>query len=79
MPTKLKKYGGPSVIFRGHIAVQKLLLSAHIHATKIAMYKGKLGSVWEADTDRGKRWVSHNDEAGWKISKTPPVAAQASQ
>jgi hypothetical protein len=63
---------GIAVHFRGSVAVHKLLASAGMHATKVEMYKGALGSTWVADTDKGNRWVSHG-EGGWKISKAPPA------
>ena len=59
--------------FRGHVAVQKVLLSAGMHATKIGLYRNRLGSIWEVETDKGTRWVSYTEKYHWKISKTPPL------
>ncbi len=72
MPKK-SHYKGPPPICAGNIAVAKRLASAGMHATKIELYKGQLGCCWEADTERGKRWVSHGKD-GWRISKVPPGA-----
>jgi hypothetical protein len=68
------KHHNQGPLFRGNIAVQKLLLSAGLRATKIGLYRNRLGSIWEVETDSGKRWVSHTEKYHWKISKTPPGA-----
>jgi hypothetical protein len=66
-----------AVHFPGSVAVHRLLLSAGMHATKVTMWRGEIGSTWVADTDRGQRWVRHTDD-GWKILKAPPVVAKVS-
>lgn len=62
---------GVSMHFRGSVAVKQRLLSAGMHATKVEMYRG-IGETWVAETERGRRWVSHTKQ-GWKISKAAPV------
>ena len=79
MPMKPKqKYQGQWVIFQGTIAAQKRLKSARMEVLRIAMYRGMMGQIWEADTDHGKRWVSHT-ACGWQISKTPPAKARPAE
>ena len=65
--------GSVAASFRGRAAVRKVLQRAGMQVTKVEMYHGALGSIWEADTDRGKRWVRHNN-SGWRILKAPPAA-----
>lgn len=60
-----------SVHFSGRIAACRVLLSYGMHATRVEMYRG-LKECWEADTERGRRWVRHT-EGGWRISKVAPV------
>lgn len=71
--TKQHKHQGTGVMFQGTIGAQKRLASCHLTVLHIAMYKGGLGFVWEADTDHGKRWVRFSEKGGWQISKTPPA------
>jgi hypothetical protein len=72
MHAKQNRRPGPSVGFRGHDAVHRLLASAGMAANKISLYQTAPGELWEAETNRGPRWVSHTKD-GWKISKVPPA------
>ena len=60
-----------SVHFRGSIAARRVLLSYGMHATKVSMYRA-LAECWEADTERGPRWVCHTG-GGWRVFKTAPA------
>jgi hypothetical protein len=60
------------VIFQGTIAAQKRLASANLECLRISMWNNATGFIWEAVTNKGRRWVSYTDEGGWKISKEPP-------
>jgi len=62
---------GVGIHFRGSIAARRVLLSYGMHATKVEMYRG-LKECWQADTERGRRWVRHT-EGGWRISKVAPL------
>jgi hypothetical protein len=85
MPTKTKQTQDPSatyregiaVHFRGSVAVKMRLQSAGMQVTRVSMWRGALGETWEAETDRGKRWVRHTD-SGWQILKAPPVKEKVS-
>lgn len=72
-PTKPSK-DAVSVHFPGTIAAQKRLQSAGMVVHGIELYRNQIGQAWEADTDRGKRWVVFDLKTGWKISKEPPAA-----
>jgi hypothetical protein len=61
------------IAFTGSVSAQKRLTSAGMEVFRIAMYMNRLGHVWEADTSRGKRWVSYSEIAGWNIAKVPPM------
>jgi hypothetical protein len=70
---------GTGVYFQGTIGAQKRLASCHLVVLRIVMYKGGLGNVWEADTDKGKRWISYSEKAGWQIAKAPPQRPEHAQ
>jgi len=74
-PKQSKERAGVSMHFLGGLAVQKRLASSGMQAGKISCYRGRLGRVWEADTDKGKRWVSYCEKGGSKISRMPPAVA----
>ena len=65
---------GQKVHFSGADAARRRLESAHLKVGTLTAYKsakGGLGSVWEASTSAGQRWVLH-DADGWRILKAPP-------
>jgi len=81
MPTQQQqqpKHQGSNSIFRGQSAVVRRLSSvrlpdgAHLVVARVDCYRGRIGHMWEATTDHGKRWVLWSMEAGWRILKTPP-------
>jgi hypothetical protein len=60
------------VAFSGTVGAQRRLTSAGLVVHKLSMYRGRIGRVWEAETDKGPRWISYDDRTGWKISKVAP-------
>ena len=74
-PPSSHRHEAHAVVFKGNSAVYRLLASAGLRANKVQVCLGT-SSTWEADTDKGKRWVSHG-AGGWRISKTPPEAKTA--
>lgn len=61
-----------ATIYPGADAVKKRLKSCGLVASKVTMYQGGRGSIWEATTDKGLRWVTWNGGA-WTVAKVPPA------
>ena len=59
------------VHFRGSLILEKVLLSAGLHASKVTKCREADEPTWECDTERGKRWVVHAG-GGWRVEKVPP-------
>lgn len=79
MPTQQQpKHQGSNGIFRGQSAVVRRLRSVrlpdgtHLVVARVDCYRGRVGNMWEATTNAGKRWVLWSIGAGWRILKTPP-------
>lgn len=61
-----------TTVYIGSVAVSKRLRSCGLLVSKVEMYRGDRGNIWEATTNDGRRWVSWTEGGGWKISKAPP-------
>jgi hypothetical protein len=70
-----------AIHFEGCDAVAKRLRSARMQVVRVTMWRGCLGSVWEADVVKNgnaeQRWVRRNAN-GWQILKAPPGEGKAS-
>ena len=72
--TKQQNHDASKIVFTGAASAQKRLMSAGMEVHRLSAYQNRLGNVWEAETNKGRRWVSWSDRDGWKIAKEPPTA-----